>query len=83
MSQFFGTMDFSFSMEELSNKAPNASLDGMTLAVRATVSDYWYNETRTGYSQTKVYNNSVRLVFLGHHPQVFKPGMLFTTHVIR
>ncbi|OQV18017.1 hypothetical protein BV898_07958 [Hypsibius exemplaris] len=79
---FFGVMDFSFAMEELRAKVPaNSNFDGMILAVRVTVSDYWYNETRIGFSQTKVYNSSARLTFLGDQPQVFKPGMVFTTHL--
>ncbi|GAU95674.1 hypothetical protein RvY_07257 [Ramazzottius varieornatus] len=78
---FEGVKDFEFSMEELRSRAPDGSLAGFTLGVKASVFDYWYNETRFGYSQTKVYNDSLRLMFLGDLPQIFVPGTVFTTHL--
>lgn len=68
-------------MDLLRALAEDNSIEGKIIGIRATVSDYWYNETRLGFSQTKIFNSSLRLNFLGNQPQVFKPGLLFTTQV--
>ncbi|XP_055346458.1 CD109 antigen-like [Paramacrobiotus metropolitanus] len=78
---FNGTHSFKFAMADLKSVSANGSVDGKTIGIRATVWDHWHNETRVGYSQTRVYNDSLRLVFLGHKPQVFKPGMVFKTQL--
>lgn len=67
-------------MVELERYMPN-HMEGMEVMITATVGEKFYDEVLAGYSITRVYNSSIRVLFLGESPQVFKPAMPFTTFI--
>lgn len=56
-------------------------LENMEVTVTASVGEYFWNDVIDGYSRARIYNSTLRLQFLGGSPQVFKPGMAFTSYV--
>lgn len=70
---------FKYPIKEILNYVP--TLDGMEIAVTATVGDRFLDEIIDGYSTARVFNSSIKLAFLGDSPQVFKPGMPLSVYV--
>ena len=56
-------------------------LDNMEITITASVGEHFWNDIIEGYSKARIYNSTLRLQFLGGSPQVFKPGMVFTSYV--
>ncbi|XP_014602109.1 PREDICTED: CD109 antigen [Polistes canadensis] len=80
MRFFNGTYYFQYPMGELLNIAP--SLDGMEVTIVATVGERFLNEVVVGYSMARIFNSTIKVSFLGGTPQVFKPAMPFTVHLV-
>ncbi|XP_016968593.1 CD109 antigen [Drosophila biarmipes] len=76
---FNGTFDFKWPLRELELLVPN--LANSEVLITATVGEKFYDEIISGYSVARVYNSSLKVVFLGESPQVFKPAMPFTTYL--
>lgn len=66
-------------MSELLHYVP--VLEGMEVLISATVGDRFLDEVVEGHSLARVYNNSIKVLFLGDSPQVFKPGMPIMVYV--
>jgi hypothetical protein len=56
-------------------------LDNMEVTITASIGEHFWNDVIEGYSRARIYNSTLRLAFLGGSPQVFKPGMVFTSYV--
>ncbi|XP_015173319.1 PREDICTED: CD109 antigen [Polistes dominula] len=80
MRFFNGTYHFQYPMGELLNIAP--SLDGMEVTIVATVGERFLDEVVVGYSMARIFNSTIKVSFLGGSPQVFKPAMPFTLHLV-
>jgi CD109 antigen len=77
---FNGTFDFRYPMYELERVVPN--LANMEVLIIAQVGERYYDEIIEGYSIARVYNNSIKVAFMGGTPQVLKPMMPMTSYVI-
>lgn len=79
MKFFQGTYHFKYPLYELEHIVP--SLDGMEVAITATVGERFMDEVVEGYSIARIYNSSIKVSFMGGSPQVFKPAMPFTCYL--
>lgn len=77
---FNGTFDFKYPMHELERMVPN--LANMEILIIAQVGERYYDEIIEGYSIARVYNNSIKVSFMGGTPQVFKPMMPLTAYIV-
>ncbi|XP_014471965.1 PREDICTED: CD109 antigen [Dinoponera quadriceps] len=77
---FNGTYHFQYPMQELLNFVP--STEGMEVTVVATVGERFLDEVIVGYSTARIFNSTTKVRFLGGSPQVFKPAMPFTLHLV-
>ncbi|XP_046661974.1 CD109 antigen isoform X3 [Homalodisca vitripennis] len=79
LKYFYGVYNFHYPLSELEQYVP--SLDGMEILVTATVGDRFLDEVIEGYSSARVFNNTIKLQFMGGTPQVFKPAMPFNCYI--
>jgi CD109 antigen len=77
---FNGTFDFKYPMYELERMVPN--LANMEILIIAQVGERYYDEIIEGYSVARVYNNSIKVSFMGGTPQVLKPMMPMTSFIV-
>ncbi|KAJ9591586.1 hypothetical protein L9F63_001940, partial [Diploptera punctata] len=75
LRHFYGVYHFRYPISELEQFVP--TLEGMEVTVTATVGDRFLDEVVEGYSTAQIFNSSIKVVFLGGTPQVFKPSMPF------
>ena len=84
--QFKGRVDFSFSREEMLEKAkeywPNTvDLIDFECVFNASAKDWFFNLTAVGFTATNILNPGVKLVWIGDAVRTFKPDSVMTVHV--
>ena len=47
----------------------------------AYLTDFFYNETRPAFAETRIISQHLDLSFVGSEPFTFRPGMVFEGHV--
>ncbi|CAM1298182.1 Tep6 (predicted) [Pycnogonum litorale] len=80
VENFFGHKYFQFDISEF--KRYISDIMDTEVTVKAVVGEYVYNNTVSGSCSSIVYNNSIKLSFLGATPQVIKPAMPFKAYVV-
>ena len=84
--QFKGRVDFSFSREEMLQKAkeywPNTvDLIDFECVFNASAIDWFFNLTAKGFTTTNILNPGIKLVWIGDRVRTFKPDSVMTVHV--
>ena len=80
-SQFPGTADFMFTMEELKEANNGVEVSDHEIYVEAEVFDWFTRNQGKGSALTVVYSNDVELLLLGDVSRTFKPNQTMDVYV--
>ncbi|XP_048773201.1 CD109 antigen-like [Ostrea edulis] len=81
-----GPINFDFNMDEIRTRLRSEfglynGYDGVELRFNATVYDWFFRMTRSGYASTILFKSGVKLQWVGDRVRTFKPDSVLTVQV--